>query len=51
MWASDMEWVYTGETLYPFLNRDNDAAWLWFNGATNPRWFFNFSKAEWEWWP
>ncbi len=51
MWASDMEWVYTGETLYPFLNRDNDAAWLWFNGATNPRWFYNFSLAEWEWWP
>ncbi len=46
--ANDMGWLYTGNALYPFLYRSNDGAWLWYNGATNPRWFMNFTSGQWE---
>ncbi len=49
--ANDMEWLYTGNALYPYLYRNNDGAWLWYNGSTNPRWFMNFKSGQWEWWP
>jgi YD repeat-containing protein len=48
LYANDMHWLYTGHTLYPFLYRADDGAWLWYNGATNPRWFMNFTSGEWE---
>ena len=51
MFALDMGWLYTGNALYPFLYRSGDSAWLWYNGATNPRWFINFSTGQWEYWP
>ena len=50
-YANDMGWLYTGNTLYPFLYRNSDGAWLWYNGATNPRWFMNFQSSQWEWRP
>jgi len=46
--ASDMGWLWTADTVYPFLYRNSDAAWLWYNGATNPRWFMNFTSGQWE---
>ena len=49
--ANDMGWLYTGNTRYPFLYRNSDGAWLWYNGATNPRWFMNFQSSQWEWRP
>jgi hypothetical protein len=48
MYAQDMGWLYTGNALYPFLYRAGDGAWLWYNGARNPRWFFNYSASAWE---
>ncbi len=51
MYATDMGWLWTSRTVYPFLCRADPAAWLWYNGATNPRWFFNFSSTDWEWRP
>ncbi|NLG34054.1 MAG: BACON domain-containing protein [Lentisphaerae bacterium] len=48
LYANDMGWLYTGDTLYPFLFRGNDSAWLWYNGSTNPRWFMNFTSGQWE---
>jgi hypothetical protein len=51
LFAMDMGWLYTGQTLYPFLYRADDGAWLWFNGATDPRWFMNFFSGQWEGWP
>ena len=51
LFAMDMGWLYTGSGLYPFLYRANDGAWIWYNGATNPRWFMNFTAGQWESWP
>ena len=48
LYAMDMGWLYTGNTLYPFLYRANDGAWIWYNGSTNPRWFMNFTSGQWE---
>ncbi len=51
LYANDMGWLYTGNTLYPFLYRSSPASWLWYNGATNPRWFRNLTTGQWEWRP
>jgi len=44
----DMGWMGTGKATYPFLYRHNDGAWLWYNGAVNPRWFMNMATGQWE---
>ena len=49
--SSDMGWLWTSATQYPFLYRSSDAAWLWYNGAIHPRWFMNLSAGQWENWP
>ena len=46
--AGDMGWLWTGDSTYPFLYRTSPAAWLWYNGATNPRWFRNMTEGTWE---
>ncbi len=48
LYAQDMGWLYTRSTQYPFLYRANDRAWLWYNGATHPRWFRNMAAGRWE---
>ena len=51
MYANDMGWLWTGQSVYPFIYRANPAAWLWYNGTTNPRWFRNMAESTWESWP
>ena len=46
--AMDMGWLYTGNTLYPFLYRSAPASWLWYNESTHPRWFMNMTSKQWE---
>ncbi len=48
LYAVDMGWLYTGNVLYPFLYRTSPASWLWYNGATEPRWFMNLTAGQWE---
>lgn len=48
MFTADMGWLWTSAGDYPFLFRNDDGAWLWYNGETNPRWFYNFTTEEWE---
>ena len=48
-WTLDMNWLWTGSAIYPYLYRNNDNAWLWYSedpGA--PRWFFNLKTSLWE---
>ena len=47
-YTQDMGWLYTSSTLYPYLYRSSPASWLWYNGATNPRWFRNMTTGQWE---
>ena len=48
LFAPDMGWLWTANTLYPFIYREEDNAWLWFNGSSEPRWFFNLTSNRWE---
>ena len=50
LFAQDMGWLWTGNTTYPFLYRSSDGAWVWYNGATGPRWFRNMATGVWETW-
>jgi hypothetical protein len=48
-YTKDMGWLWTRDTLYPFLYRRSDRAWLWYmRGTKAPRWFYNFKTAKWE---
>jgi YD repeat-containing protein len=51
LYAQDMGWLWTGNAVYPFFFRSTDGVWLWYNGATNPRWFVNMATGTWEAWP
>ena len=53
IWLYDqsMGWLWTDSTIYPFLFRNGDGAWLWYNGCTNPRCFVNMATGHWEYWP
>ena len=46
--AMDMGWLYTENSLYPFLYRSDPSSWLWYNGSSNPRWFMNLTENRWE---
>ena len=48
LFANDMGWLWSGDGIYPFLYRQEDEAWLWYDGGTNPRRFFNFTTELWE---
>jgi hypothetical protein len=49
-WDASMgSFWWTEQGLYPALFRFADQAWLWYlPGSANPRWFFNFSRGDWE---
>ena len=49
--TQDMGWLWTSSTLYPFLYRQADGAWPWYNGSSSPRWFRNMTAGQWEYWP
>jgi len=45
----DMGWLWTSTTLYPYIYRSSDDAWLWYQRDTvNPRWFANLRTSLWE---
>ncbi|MDR3569128.1 MAG: SBBP repeat-containing protein [Syntrophobacteraceae bacterium] len=40
---------WTSATVYPYVYRASDGAWLYYVvGSSKPRWFFNFSTNSWE---
>ena len=49
-WDNSMaEFWWTKSATYPFLYRfGTGASWLWYNGSTGPRWFFNWGTGLWE---
>ena len=48
-WTSDMGWLWTGSTTYPYLYRSSDGAWLWYlKDSSLPRWFYNYKVGSWE---
>lgn len=48
LYAQNMGWLWTASTVYPFLYRISPPGWLWYNGGTNPRWFYNMTMGAWE---
>ena len=44
-----MNWLWTSDTVYPYLYRNDDTAWLWYlKDSFSPRWLYNFSTSSWE---
>ena len=42
-------WIWTSQSVYPFLYRAQPAAWLYYlPDSTSPRWFFNYGNSRWE---
>ena len=40
---------WTSQTVYPYMYRASDGAWLFYEqGSSNPRWFYNYSTGKWE---
>lgn len=49
LFTRDMGWLFTSRSLYPYLYRFEDRAWLWYlRDSRNPRWFINLSASQWE---
>ena len=50
MWDyATTDWMYTSSTVYPYLYRFSDNAWLWYQkGSSSPRWFYNLTAGHWE---
>ncbi len=48
-YTMDMGWLWSSDTVYPYLYRRSDSTWLWYQvGSTSPRWFYNFTTSAWE---
>ncbi len=46
------EFWWTSESVYPYIYRFDDDAWLFYDlGSAQPRWFFNFDRNKWESYP
>jgi hypothetical protein len=49
LYALDLGWLWTGETVYPWLYDLNLATWLYYHRHSSaPRWFFNSQTREWQ---
>lgn len=47
--TQDMGWLWTRQSVYPYMYRSGDGAWLWYlKGSDNPRWFLNLDTMLWE---
>jgi len=48
-WTQDMGFLWTNESIYPFIYRLSDNTWMWFlENSTDPRYFYNFATGQWE---
>ena len=48
-WNEHLDWLWTGEEVYPFLWQLHDSSVLWYlRGSVNPRLFLNLRTQEWE---
>ena len=52
-WFYDPEdgWLYTDETVFPFIYKDETAEWYYYQAGTyKPRLFFSYKTQQWEEW-
>jgi hypothetical protein len=49
LYTIGMEWLWTGQGIYPWLWRGRDQAWLYYFRDTKPRAFWNVSAGALEW--
>jgi len=49
LWLYDLSlgWLWTSSTVYPYLYRSSDGAWLYYLKDSSPRWFYNFKTNGW----
>lgn len=49
LYTTGMGWLFTRDTLFPYLYRFSDQSWLWYiRDSRNPRWFRNLRTGLWE---
>ena len=52
LWSSRLSWVWTSDTVYPFVWWNTGSAWLWYvkgSGNTSGGWFYNYATGQFEW--
>ena len=47
---SQLDWLFTNNTLYPFIHSFRDSAWLWYARGSS-RWFWHADTGEWMEYP
>ena len=52
LWSPARHWLWTSDSLFPFLWSNDLQAWLWYcvgsaNGSSG--WFYNFGAHQWQW--
>ena len=48
LWHASLGWIWTDESLYPFLYGNRDGGWLYFYGSQNRQsLFYNYATGKW----
>lgn len=49
LYSSVLDWLWTGEGLYPYLYSTSTQGWYWHQASSaNPAWLYNFISESWE---
>jgi hypothetical protein len=48
LWTSDLGFLWTSQSVYPWLWSDAQQTWLYYSvGSSNPRYFYNWNTQKW----
>jgi hypothetical protein len=48
LWTSDLGFLWTGQSVYPWFWSDTQKTWLYYSvGSSNPRYFYNWNSQKW----
>ena len=52
LWSARQSWMWTNQTIYPFLWSDSQQAWLWYyrnTGSGSGGWFYDYGASQVRW--
>ena len=48
LFTTDLGWLFTRDTTYPWLYRNDTSDWIYYIvGTDNPRWFYSSNDEQW----